>query len=45
MLDPLLIGELAVLGLVSGYLAGLLGIGGGIVMSPFLTMILTSRAL
>ena len=45
MLDPLLLGELAALGLVSGYMAGLLGIGGGMVMSPFLTMILTSRGL
>ena len=42
-LDPLLIFELAALGLVSGYMAGLLGIGGGMVMSPFLTMILSAR--
>ena len=43
--DPLLIFELAALGLVSGYMAGLLGIGGGMVMSPFLTMILSARGL
>jgi uncharacterized membrane protein YfcA len=37
--------QLAALGLVSGFMAGLLGIGGGMVMSPFLTMILSSRGL
>ncbi len=37
--------ELVALGLFSGFLAGLLGIGGGMVMSPFLTMILTHRGL
>ena len=32
------------LGICVGFLAGLLGIGGGIVMVPFLTLILSSRA-
>ena len=40
MLDPLLIAELATLGLATGFLAGLLGIGGGMLMVPFLTYIL-----
>ena len=39
-----LIAELIVLGLCSGFLAGLLGIGGGMLMVPFLTIILTARA-
>ena len=40
MLTPLLIAELACLGLVTGFLAGLLGIGGGMLMVPFLTYFL-----
>lgn len=43
-LSPTLIAELVVLGLCSGFLAGLLGIGGGMLMVPFLTIILTARA-
>ena len=43
MLDPLLILELAVLGLFTGFLAGLLGIGGGMLMVPFITIIMTMR--
>ncbi len=39
-LDPLLLGELLALGVTTGFLAGLLGIGGGMLMVPFLTMIL-----
>ena len=39
-LDPWLIFQLALLGLGSGFLAGLLGIGGGMVMVPFITIIL-----
>ena len=35
--EPTLIIELAILGLCTGFLAGLLGIGGGMVMVPFLT--------
>jgi uncharacterized membrane protein YfcA len=43
ILEPLLIIELAALGLSSGFLAGLLGIGGGMVMVPFITFFLSSR--
>jgi uncharacterized protein len=39
-LEPTLIAELAALGLLTGFLAGLLGIGGGMVMVPFLTLML-----
>jgi uncharacterized membrane protein YfcA len=42
-LEPTLILELGVLGLITGFLAGLLGIGGGMVMVPFLTMMLGDR--
>jgi uncharacterized membrane protein YfcA len=38
--DPTLILELAILGVATGFLAGLLGIGGGMVMVPFLTYLL-----
>jgi len=41
LLAPLLIAELVTLGLCTGFLAGLLGIGGGMIMVPFLTIILT----
>jgi len=41
--EPLLIAELAILGLCTGFLAGLLGIGGGMLMVPFITLILTGR--
>lgn len=40
-MDLLLIAELALLGLGTGFLAGLLGIGGGMVLVPFLTHILS----
>ena len=43
--EPLLILELASLGLATGYLAGLLGIGGGMLIGPFLTLILSHRGL
>ena len=43
ILEPLLIVELAVLGLCTGFLAGLLGIGGGMVMVPFISIILSNR--
>jgi uncharacterized membrane protein YfcA len=42
-IEPLLIIELAFLGLCSGFLAGLLGIGGGMMMVPFITIILSGR--
>jgi uncharacterized membrane protein YfcA len=42
-IELLLILELALLGIGAGFLAGLLGIGGGMVMVPFLTRILTQR--
>lgn len=44
-LEPLLIVELAALGLGTGFLAGLLGIGGGMLMVPFITIILSGRGL
>ena len=43
MTEYLLIAELAVLGVATGFLAGLLGIGGGMVMVPFITIILANR--
>lgn len=42
-IEPLLILELAALGLVTGFLAGLLGIGGGMIMVPFISAILSGR--
>ena len=42
-LAPLLVLELAVLGLGTGFLAGLLGVGGGMLMVPFITFILSAR--
>jgi uncharacterized membrane protein YfcA len=41
--EPLLIVELAALGLVTGFLAGLLGIGGGMLIGPFVTLIMSAR--
>lgn len=43
ILEPQLILELAVLGLCTGYVAGLLGIGGGMLLGPFITIILSAR--
>lgn len=42
-MDPVLVAELLVLGACTGFLAGLLGIGGGMLMVPFLTMIFSHR--
>jgi uncharacterized membrane protein YfcA len=42
-IDAPLVAELIALGCTTGFLAGLLGIGGGMLMVPFLTMILTQR--
>ena len=44
-LEPLLIFQLALLGICTGFLAGLLGIGGGMVMVPFISAILSARGL
>ena len=42
-LEPLLILELALLGTGTTFLAGLLGIGGGMLMVPFITLIIFQR--
>ena len=42
-LQPQLIIELALLGTCTGFLAGLLGIGGGMIMVPFITFMLSQR--
>jgi len=44
-LDPTLIAGLLALGVAAGFLAGLLGIGGGMVMVPFITAMLTSHGI
>ncbi|MFT7324478.1 MAG: putative membrane protein YfcA [Rhodoferax sp.] len=41
--EPILITKLALLGLATGFLAGLLGIGGGMMMVPFITIIMSGR--
>ena len=40
---PALLAEFLALGAFTGFLAGLLGIGGGILMVPFVTFIIASR--
>jgi uncharacterized membrane protein YfcA len=42
-LGTALIAELLALGVAGGFLAGLLGVGGGMMMVPFLTLILSAR--
>jgi uncharacterized membrane protein YfcA len=42
-LNPQLIAGLALLGAASGFLAGLLGIGGGMIMVPFISLILSTQ--
>jgi uncharacterized membrane protein YfcA len=42
-IQPQLIVELAFLGICTGFLAGLLGIGGGMIMVPFITIMLSHR--
>lgn len=43
LLEPRLILELALLGATTGFLAGLLGIGGGMMMVPFVSIILDNK--
>ena len=42
-IEPVLIAELALLGVATGFIAGLLGIGGAMIMVPFLTIVLAHR--
>ena len=42
-IEPLLIAGLLLLGACTGFAAGLLGIGGGMIMVPFITMLLTHQ--
>jgi uncharacterized membrane protein YfcA len=42
-IEPGLVVELAALGLVAGFLAGMLGVGGGMMQVPFLTVVLEGR--
>ena len=42
-MDPVLIISFLVLGTFTGFAAGLLGIGGGMLMVPFITMLLSAR--
>jgi uncharacterized membrane protein YfcA len=43
LIEPRLIFELALMGACAGFLAGLLGIGGGMIMVPFMVIILESK--
>lgn len=43
ILEPITIAELAGLGLTGGFMAGLLGVGGGMVLVPFITWIIASH--
>ena len=42
-LAPGLVAELIVLGVCAGFLAGLFGIGGGMLLVPFMTLILSHQ--
>jgi uncharacterized membrane protein YfcA len=42
-ISALLVAELLLLGSITGFMAGLLGVGGGMLMVPFMTWILSSR--
>ena len=42
-IEPQLVAELLLLGTATGFLAGLLGIGGGMVQVPFLSLVLEQR--
>lgn len=44
-MDPLFIVALVILGCITGFAAGLLGIGGGMLLVPFLTLLLTWQKL
>ena len=44
-MDPIFALALAVLGCVTGFAAGLLGIGGGMILVPFLTLLFTWQGL
>jgi len=44
-MDPLFIAALLVLGVFAGFAAGLLGIGGGMLLVPFLTLLLSWQGL